>query len=123
MGELQYFLGLQIKQQTNGTFIHQSKYVKELLNKFSLQDSKSCSTPITPTTQVEPGDQGKQIDQTMYRCMIGSFLYLTPSRPYIMFSTCVCARYQSAPRESHLTAVKRIFRYLKGTLGRLKFEN
>ena len=115
MGELQYFLGLQIKQQTNGTFIHQSKYVKELLNKFSLQDCKSCSTPMTPTTQVEPDDQGKQVDQTMYRCMIGSLLYLTASRPDIMFSTCVCARYQSAPRESHLIAVKRIFRYLKGT--------
>src|ERR1044071_175395 len=115
MGELQYFLGLQIKQQTNGTFIHQSKYVKELLNKFSLQDCKSCSIPMTPITQVEPDDQGKQVDQTMYRCMIGSLFYLTASRPDIMFSTCVCARYQSAPRESHLIAVKRIFRYLKGT--------
>ena len=115
MGELQYFLGLQIKQQSNGTFIHQSKYVKELLNKFSLKDCKSCSTPMSPTTQVAPDEPGKLADQTMYRCMIGSLLYLTASRPDIMFSTCVCARYQSAPRESHLTAVKRIFRYLKGT--------
>jgi len=70
---------------------------------------------MSPTTQVEPDDQGKQVDQTMYRCMIGSLLYLTASRPDIMFSTCVYARYQSAPRESHLIAVKRIFRYLKGT--------
>jgi len=115
MGELQYFLGLQVKQQSNGTFIHQSKYVKELLKKFSLQDCKSCSTPMTPTTQVDPDEDGKLVDQTLYRCMIGSLLYLTASRPDIMFATCVCARYQAAPRESHLTAVKRIFRYLKGT--------
>jgi len=70
---------------------------------------------MTPTTQVDPDEDGKLVDQTLYRCMIGSLLYLTASRPDIMFATCVCARYQAAPRESHLTAVKRIFRYLKGT--------
>ena len=70
---------------------------------------------MCPTTQIGPDESGKHVNQTMYRCMIGSLLYLTASRPDIMFATCSCASHQSSPREIHLIAVKRIFRYLKGT--------
>ncbi|KAD5318172.1 hypothetical protein E3N88_18118 [Mikania micrantha] len=115
MGELQFFLGLQIKQSPDGIFIHQSKYTKELLKKFDLQNSKNCSNPMSSTTQLDADLKGKSVDETLYRCMIGSLMYLTASRPDIMFATCVCARFQAAPKESHLIAVKRIFRYLQGT--------
>ncbi|KAD5318235.1 hypothetical protein E3N88_18181 [Mikania micrantha] len=115
MGELQFFLGLQIKQSPDGIFIHQSKYTKELLKKFDLQNCKNCSNTMSSTTQFDADLKGKSVDETLYRCMIGSLMYLTASRPDIMFATCVCARFQAAPKESHLIAVKRIFRYLQGT--------
>ncbi|KAD3067056.1 hypothetical protein E3N88_34936 [Mikania micrantha] len=116
MGELQFFLGLQIKQKPDGIFIHQSKYTKELLKKFDLQNCKPCSNPMSSTTQLDADLKGTSVDETLYRCMIGSLMYLTASRPDIMFATCVCARFQAAPKESHLIVVKRIFRYLQGTL-------
>ncbi|KAD5802460.1 hypothetical protein E3N88_13820 [Mikania micrantha] len=115
MGELQFFLGLQIKQSTDDIFIHQAKYTKDLLKKFDLQNCKPCSNPMSSTTQLDADLKGKSVDETLYRCMIGSLMYLTASRPDIMFATCVCARFQAAPKESHLIAVKRIFRYLQGT--------
>ncbi|KAD7477395.1 hypothetical protein E3N88_00531 [Mikania micrantha] len=115
MGELQFFLGLQIKQSPDGIFIHRSKYTKDLLKKFDLQNYKPCSNPMSSTTQLDADLKGKSVDETLYRCMIGSLMYLTASRPDIMFATCVCARFQAAPKESHLIVVKRIFRYLQGT--------
>ena len=119
MGELQCFLGLQVNQMKNGTFIHQTKYIKDLLTKFDMNDCKPCSTPMATNKLVMSEDKDELIDQTLYRSMIGSLLYLTASRPDIMFATCVCARSQSAPKMSNLIAVKRIFRYIKGaqTLG------
>jgi len=73
------------------------------------------NTAMHPTCTLSKQDQGSKVDQKLYRGMIGSLLYLTPSRPDILFNVCLCARFQSDPRETHLTAVKRIFRYLKGT--------
>ncbi|KAD4385721.1 hypothetical protein E3N88_25890 [Mikania micrantha] len=115
LSELKTFLGLQVKQTPNRTFIHQSKYVKDLLNKFDMNDCKIISTPMVTSPGICPDDNGEPVDQTLYRCMIGSPMYLTASRPDIMYATCVCARYQSAPKQSHLSFVKRILRYLKGT--------
>ena len=115
LSELQTFLGLQIKQKPNGIFIHQSKYIKDLLKKFDMENTKPISTPMATSKLISQHDMDEFIDQTLYRCMIGSLMYLTASRPDIMFATCVCARYQSAPKKSHLMSVKRIFRYLKGT--------
>ena len=80
-----------------------------------MYDSKIAGTPMSTSTKLDKDEKGKSIDQTKYRGMIGSLLYLTASRPDIMFSVCMCARYQSNPKESHLSAVKRIFRYLVGT--------
>ena len=98
-GELQCFLGLQVKQQQNGTFIHQGKYAKELLTKFDMKDCKPCSTPIASTKLVMSDEKDDLVDQTLYRSMIGSLLYLTASRPDIMFATCFCARSQSDPNQ------------------------
>ncbi|XP_027940228.1 uncharacterized protein LOC114194299 [Vigna unguiculata] len=115
MGELHFFLGLQIKQGEHGLFIHQSKYCIELLNKFNMETCKESSTPMATNCYPDAVEAGPTIDQTKYRGIIGSLLYLTASRPDIMYNVCVCAKFQSCPKESHLSVVKRILKYLKGT--------
>ncbi|XP_050909931.1 uncharacterized mitochondrial protein AtMg00810-like [Lathyrus oleraceus] len=115
MGKMNYFLGLQIKQLKDGIFINQSKYCKELLKRFDMDSCKAMSTPMGSGTYVDQDESGVSIDITKYRDMIGSLLYLTVSRPDIMFSVCLCARFQANSKESHLMAVKRIMKYLKGT--------
>ncbi|KAH9802698.1 hypothetical protein KPL71_001497 [Citrus sinensis] len=116
MGELKYFLGLQIKQNEEGIFINQAKYVKDLLKRFGYENGTAKSTPMSTTIKLDKDEKGKEVDIKTYRGMIGSLLYLTASRPDIMFSVCLCARFQSCPKESHMLAVKRIFRYLIGTI-------
>ncbi|GJU69413.1 retrovirus-related pol polyprotein from transposon TNT 1-94 [Tanacetum coccineum] len=115
MGELNFFLGLQIKQMEDGIFFNQSKYIKEMLKKFSLEDSKPMKTPMSSNTKLTKDEECESVDSTKYRGMIGSLLYITTSRPDTMFSVCLCAHFQEAPKTSHLEAVKRIFRYIKGT--------
>ncbi|KAI3672607.1 hypothetical protein L6452_38702 [Arctium lappa] len=114
MGELTFFLGLQVKKKQDGIFISQSKYVQDILTKFGFSDSKPASTPMETHKQIMTDLEGEDVDVHHYRSMIGSLMYLTASRPYIMFSVCVCARFQVRPKQSHFQAVKRIFRYLKG---------
>ncbi|KAD4385770.1 hypothetical protein E3N88_25939 [Mikania micrantha] len=115
MGEMKFFLGLQVDQSEAGIFIHQTKYVGDILSRFSMSDAKPTGTPLAVNHGITPDEKGELIDATLYRGMIGSLMYLTASRPDIMFARCLCARYQSKPRVSHLIAVKRIMRYLKGT--------
>jgi len=116
MGELNFFLGLQIKQTSNGTVIHQQKYIKELLKQFGMNSAKPIDTPISPSTKLIIDDGSPSVEEKIYRVMIGSLLYLTASRPGIVFSVGLCAGFQSMPKESYLKAVKRILRYLKHTL-------
>jgi hypothetical protein len=117
MGELQYFLGLQINQVKDGTFVHQTKYTKDMLRKFQMQDVKPMSTPMGSTATLDADEDGEPLDQREYRSMIGSLLYLTATRPDIQFSVCLCARFQASPRTSHRLAVKRIIRYLQSAHG------
>ncbi|XP_050908933.1 uncharacterized mitochondrial protein AtMg00810-like [Lathyrus oleraceus] len=114
IGKMNYFLGLQIKKLKDGIFINQSKYCKELLKRFDMDNCKAMSTPMGFGTYVDQDESGVSIHITKYRGMIGSLLYLTVSRPDIMFNVCLCARSQANPKESHLTIVKRIMKYLKG---------
>ncbi|GJT19954.1 putative ribonuclease H-like domain-containing protein [Tanacetum coccineum] len=114
MGELTFFLGLQVKQKKDDIFISQDKYVDEILKKFGFTEVKTASTPIETQKPLLKDEDGEEVDVHMYRSMIGSLMYLTSSRPDIMFAVCACARYQVNPKVSHLHAVKRIFRYLKG---------
>ncbi|GJU08052.1 uncharacterized mitochondrial protein-like protein [Tanacetum coccineum] len=114
MGELTFFLGLQVKQKKDGIFISQDKYVEEILKKFGFTEVKTASTPIETQKPLLKDEDGEEVDVHMYRSMIGSLMYLTSSRPDIMFAVCTCARYQVNPKVSHFHAVKRIFRYLKG---------
>ncbi|KAK8957907.1 hypothetical protein KSP39_PZI000068 [Platanthera zijinensis] len=114
MGELAFFLGLQVKQHVDGIFISQTKYARELVKKFGMSEASSMKTPMPTNAVLDADESGKPVDQTSYRAIIGSLLYLTATRPDIMFATCICARFQVSPRESHLTLVKRILRYVKG---------
>ncbi|GJR68782.1 retrovirus-related pol polyprotein from transposon TNT 1-94 [Tanacetum coccineum] len=104
MGELNFFLGLQIKQMEDGIFFNQSKYIKEMLKKFGLEESKPMKTPMSSDTKVMKDEECESVDSTKYPGMIASLLYLTASRPDIMFSVCLCARFQEAPKTSHLEA-------------------
>ncbi|GJY88088.1 putative ribonuclease H-like domain-containing protein [Tanacetum coccineum] len=114
MGELTFFLGLQVKQKKDGIFISQDKYVARILKKFGFTNVKTTSTPMETQKPLLKDKDGEEVDVYMYRLMIGSLMYLTPSRSDIMFAVYACARYQVNPKVSHLHAVKRIFRYLKG---------
>jgi hypothetical protein len=105
MGELTYFLGFQVKQLKEGMFISQMKYTQDLLKKFGMKDAKLGKTPIGIDRHLDLDKGGKSVDQKTYQSMIGSLLYLCASRPNIMLSVCMCARFQSDPKECHLVAV------------------
>ncbi|GKD10258.1 uncharacterized mitochondrial protein-like protein, partial [Tanacetum coccineum] len=109
-----FLYGLQLKQKEDGIFISQDKYVNEILNKCGFFDVKTASTPMETHKTLLKEIDGEDVDELLYRSMIGSLMYLTSSRPDIMFAVCVCVRFQVNPKISHLHAVKRIFRYLKG---------
>jgi hypothetical protein len=116
LGELSFFLGLHISQSNKGIFISQTKYIKEMLKKFGMEDCAPVSTPMITGCKLRKDDESPEENQTLYRSMIGNLLYVTTSRPDIMQAVGLVARFQSAPKETHVQAVKRIFRYLKGTL-------
>jgi hypothetical protein len=112
MGELKYFLGFRIKQLQEGTFISQTKYIQDILKKFGMKNGKPIKTPMGTNGHLDLDRGGKSVDQKVYRSMIGSLLYLCASRPDIMLSICMCARFEANTKEVHLRAVKRIMRYL-----------
>ncbi|GKF66655.1 hypothetical protein Tco_0193172 [Tanacetum coccineum] len=114
MGELTFFLGLQVTEKNDGIFISQDKYVEEILKKFGFSTVKTTSTPMKKSKPLIKDAKAEDVDVHLYRSMIGSLMYLTASRPDIIFDVCDCARFQVTPKVSHLHDVKRIFRYLKG---------
>jgi len=99
----------------NGTSVSQGKYIKDMLKKFDMNEAKAISTPMGTNGNLDSDASGNMVDQKLYQSMIGSLLYVTASSPDVMFSVCMCARFQVSPRESHLKATKRILRYLKHT--------
>jgi hypothetical protein len=115
MGELTYFLRFQVKQHKDGTFISQTKYTQDLPKKYGMKDAKPAKMPMGTDGHLDLDKGGKSVDQKAYWSMIGSLLYLCASRPDIMLSVCMCARFQSDPKECHLVAMKRILRYLVHT--------
>jgi hypothetical protein len=116
IGELNYFLGLQVKQTSERIFISQSKYAKDLVKRFGLDGKSHAYTPMNTSVKISTDLTSKLVDPILYRSMIGSLLYLTANRPDIAFSVGVCAWFQANPKESHLTAVKRIIKYVNDTL-------
>nr|GEX62713.1 hypothetical protein [Tanacetum cinerariifolium] len=116
MGKISFFLGLQISQSPKGMFINQSKYVLESLKKYGFKSCDPVDTPMVEKSKLDEDKEGKAVDLSHYRSMIDTLLYLIASRPDLQFAICMCARYQGRPTEKHLHAVKRIFRYLCGTV-------
>jgi hypothetical protein len=115
MRELTFFLGIQVKQTKQGTFVHQAKYMKDLMKKFNMTELKLVSTLMSSTTSLGPNEDGEVVDQREYRSMIGSLLYLTVTRTDIQFAVGLCAYFQASPCSSHRMTVQRVFRYLKHT--------
>ena len=114
--ELTFFLGLQVSQSNKGIFITQIKYIKDMLKMFKLEDSNHVSTPMVTSFNLSKDDDYVEVDHTMYRSMIGIMLYVTSTRPYVMQVVGLVARFQSPLKETHLTIVKIILKYLKGTI-------
>jgi hypothetical protein len=112
IGELKFFLGFQIKQLEDGTFLNPTKYTRDILKKFGMDKAKPIKTPMVTNGHLDLDMGGKLVDQKVYRSIIGSLFYLCASRPDIMLSVCMCVRFQAAPKEWHMRVVKRIMRYL-----------
>ncbi|GJT96506.1 retrovirus-related pol polyprotein from transposon TNT 1-94 [Tanacetum coccineum] len=116
MGQMSFFLGLQVLQNPRGIFINQSKYALEILKIYGFDSSTPIDTPMVERPNLDEDRGGKLIDPTHFRGMVSSLMYLSASRPDIVFAICMCARYQAKPTDKHLHAIKRIFRYLKRTI-------
>jgi hypothetical protein len=116
MGELKFFLGFQIKQLEDGTFLSETMYTHDILKKFGMDKAKPIKAPMGTNGHLDLDMGEKSMDQKVYRSVIGSLLYLCASRPDIMFRVCMCARFQATPKECHMRTVKRIMRYLILTL-------
>ncbi|GJT73858.1 retrovirus-related pol polyprotein from transposon TNT 1-94 [Tanacetum coccineum] len=116
MGQMSFFLGLQVSQSPGGIFINQAKYALETLKKYGMDLSDPVDTPMVDRLKLDEDLLGIPVDQTRFRGMVGSLMYLTASRPDLVFAVCMCARYQAKPTKKHLEAIKRVFRYLKGTI-------
>jgi hypothetical protein len=112
VGVLTFFLVFQIKQAKEGTFISQTKYTRDILKKFGMDKAKPIKKPMGTNGHLDLDLGDTSVNQKVYRFMIGSLLYLCASRPDIMLSVCLCARFQAAPKDCDLRAVKKIMRYL-----------
>ncbi|GKA38466.1 retrovirus-related pol polyprotein from transposon TNT 1-94 [Tanacetum coccineum] len=118
MGKLSFFLGLQISQSPRGIFLNQSKYALKSLKKYGIKSYDLVDTSMVEKSKLDEDTQGKAVDPTHYRGMVDTLMYLTSSRPDLVYDVCMCARFLVQPTEKHLHAVKRIFRYLSGTVNR-----
>ncbi|CAM9000080.1 unnamed protein product [Rhodiola kirilowii] len=115
VGEMSYFVGLQVKQKDDKNLKSQSKYTRNLIKKFDLEKAAHKRIPSATHVKITKDEAGTSVDQTLYMSMIGSLLYLTASRPDIAHAVGVCARYQANPKESHLMNMKKIIKYVCGT--------
>jgi len=116
IGELSHLLGLQVSQTTTSMFISQTKYLKDMLKRYGMEECAPLSTPMTTNCKLSKDDESPPVDATLYRSIIGALLYLPATKPDIMQAVEMVGRFQSAPKQSHMLAVKIILIYLKGTL-------
>lgn len=117
MGKMKYFLGIEVMQFDGGIFVSQKKYVKEVLKRFGMSESNAVLNPIVPGFKIHRDDDGVKVDGSLFKQLVGSMIYLTATRPDVMYTVSLVSRYMSEPTELHLTAAKRILRYLQGTIG------
>ena len=115
LGRMRYFLGIEVMQNSDGIFICQRKYIREILTRFGMENSNAVKNPIVTGTKLSKNDGGATVDSTVFKQLVGSLLYLTATRPDIMYAVSLISRFMSCPYESHWLTAKRILRYLKGT--------
>ena len=115
LGKMKYFLGVEIMQTSNGIFICQRKYAHKVLSRFGMENCNAVKNPIVPGTTLSKDDTGTKVDATLFKQVVGSLMYLTATRPDLMYGVSLISRFMSSPTESHWFAAKRILRYLKGT--------
>ncbi|GJQ89413.1 retrovirus-related pol polyprotein from transposon TNT 1-94 [Tanacetum coccineum] len=108
MGQMSFFLGLQVSQSPRGIFINQAKYALEILKKYGMDLTDPVDTPMVDRLKLDEDLKGIPVDQTRFRGMVGSLMYLTASRPDLVFAVCMCARYQAKPTKKHLEAIKHL---------------
>lgn len=116
LGKMRYFLGVEVLQNSKGIHLCQKKYAREVLERFGMGECNSVKNPIVPGSKLTREVGGKKVDATQFKQLIGSLMYLTATRPDLMYSVCLISRYMADPTEEHLLAAKRVLRYLKGTL-------
>ncbi|GJY97529.1 retrovirus-related pol polyprotein from transposon TNT 1-94 [Tanacetum coccineum] len=116
MGKMSFFLGLQVSQNLDGIFIDKSKFALEILKKFGMDSCNPVDTPMVDRLKLDEDPLGIPVDQNQFCSMVGSLMYLTTSRPDLVFAVCMCARYQALPTKKHIEALKWVFRYLKGSI-------
>ena len=116
LGEMSYFLGMEVRQTQNEVFICQKKYLKEILKIFNMEECKSVNTPMGQKEKLQKKDGAEPANESVYRSLIGCLMYLTATRPDIMFPVSVLSRFLNCASEFHMVAEKRVLRYLKGTL-------
>jgi hypothetical protein len=117
LGKMKFFLGIEVTQSEKGIFINQQKYAAEILNKFGMENCNIVSSPIVPGCKLVKDEEGNTVDATKFKQIVGSLMYLLATRPDLTYSVCLVARFMERPTEMHFAAIKRILRYLKGTLG------
>ncbi|KAL6321590.1 hypothetical protein AAG906_024591 [Vitis piasezkii] len=116
LGKMKYFLGVEVLQNSEGIYISQRKYAKEVLERFGMEKSNSVKNPIVPGDRLTKNEGGVKVDATKYKQLVGSLMYLTATRPDLMYVVCLISRFMASPTEMHLQAAKRVLRYLKGTV-------
>uniref|UniRef100_A0A2N9FY74 Integrase catalytic domain-containing protein n=1 Tax=Fagus sylvatica TaxID=28930 RepID=A0A2N9FY74_FAGSY len=116
LGKMKYFLGVEVLQNPEGIYISQRKYAKEVLERFRMENSNSVKNPIVPGVRLMKDEEGAKVNATMYKQLVGSLMYLTATRPDLMYVVSLISRFMASPTELHLQAAKRVLRYLKGTV-------
>jgi hypothetical protein len=116
LGQMKYFLGLEIEQLKEGIFVCQQRYAHNVLTRFKMSNCKPAVTPIVPGTKLSKDDPSPTVNSTLYKQLVGSLMYLTSTRPDIMLSVSIISRFMETPTEAHWKAGKRILRYVAGTL-------
>eukprot|EP01018_Ginkgo_biloba_P036522 Gb_16091 [translate_table: standard] len=112
---MNYFLGIEVTQNSDGTFISQEKYANDILKRFKMQNNKAVITPISMGVKLSKEDERRKVDSTLYKSLVGSLMYLTETRPDIIYAVSLISRFMENPYDAHLQAGKRILRYVKGT--------
>eukprot|EP00253_Pinus_taeda_P023494 PITA_23494 len=116
MGFLRYFLGIEVDQNEKGIFISQARYVNQVLSRFNMQECKAAITPTVMGLKLSREDSSKDFDPSLYKSIVGSLMYLTATRPDIMYAFSLISRFMERPKEAHWQAAKRILRYVKGAI-------